>query len=265
MGPQAPGRRRSPTSPRRSRPRSSTCSWRSCCGRRERTGIATVVIGGGVAANSSLRAHVLDGATRPGLRAVLPSPALCTDNAAMVAGLCLVAVPRRRPDPAGRRRRPRPPHRVVAGPGRRGACPAGARSGTVSTRRRGVLTRPAARTTTAEPLEEAQPMNLQPLEDRIVVRPAEAEEMTVSGLVIPDTAKEKPQQGEVLAVGPGRRAENRPASSSRSTSRSATRRLLEVRRHRDHARRRGRPHPQRARRARQGARVRQEVQEVVRE
>jgi chaperonin GroES len=51
-------------------------------------------------------------------------------------------------------------------------------------------------------------MNLQPLEDRIVVRPGEPEETTVSGLVIPDTAKEKPQQGEVLAVGPGRRAEN---------------------------------------------------------
>ena len=51
-------------------------------------------------------------------------------------------------------------------------------------------------------------MNLQPLEDRIVVRPAEAEETTISGLVIPDTAKEKPQQGEVLAIGPGRRAEN---------------------------------------------------------
>ena len=48
-------------------------------------------------------------------------------------------------------------------------------------------------------------MNLQPLEDRIVVRPAEAEETTISGLVIPDTAKEKPQQGEVLAVGPGKR------------------------------------------------------------
>jgi chaperonin GroES len=47
-------------------------------------------------------------------------------------------------------------------------------------------------------------MNMQPLEDRIVVRPAEAEETTVSGLVIPDSAKEKPQQGEVLAVGPGR-------------------------------------------------------------
>ena len=51
-------------------------------------------------------------------------------------------------------------------------------------------------------------MSLQPLDDRIVVRPSEAEEKTASGLVIPDTAKEKPQQGEVLAVGPGRRAEN---------------------------------------------------------
>jgi chaperonin GroES len=51
-------------------------------------------------------------------------------------------------------------------------------------------------------------MNLQPLEDRIVVRPAEAEETTHSGLVIPDTAKEKPQQGEVLAVGPGRRSDD---------------------------------------------------------
>jgi len=50
-------------------------------------------------------------------------------------------------------------------------------------------------------------MSLQPLEDRIVVRPGDAEETTVSGLVIPDTAKEKPQQGEVVAVGPGRRSE----------------------------------------------------------
>jgi chaperonin GroES len=50
-------------------------------------------------------------------------------------------------------------------------------------------------------------MNLRPLEDRIVVRPLEAEERTASGLVIPDTAKEKPQQGEVLAVGPGKRSE----------------------------------------------------------
>jgi chaperonin GroES len=50
-------------------------------------------------------------------------------------------------------------------------------------------------------------MNLRPLDDRIVVRPNEAEQTTVSGIVIPDTAKEKPQQGEVLAVGPGRRSE----------------------------------------------------------
>ena len=50
-------------------------------------------------------------------------------------------------------------------------------------------------------------MTLQPLDDRIVVRPNEAEERTASGLVIPDTAKEKPQQGEVLAAGPGRRSD----------------------------------------------------------
>ena len=51
-------------------------------------------------------------------------------------------------------------------------------------------------------------MNLKPLDDRIVVKPNEAEQTTASGLVIPDTAKEKPQQGEVLAVGPGKRAES---------------------------------------------------------
>lgn len=51
-------------------------------------------------------------------------------------------------------------------------------------------------------------MNLKPLDDRIVVKPNEAETQTASGLVIPDTAKEKPQQGAVLAVGPGKRAES---------------------------------------------------------
>jgi chaperonin GroES len=51
-------------------------------------------------------------------------------------------------------------------------------------------------------------MNLKPLDDRIVVRPAEPETQTASGLVIPDTAKEKPQQGEVLAVGPGKRSDS---------------------------------------------------------
>ena len=47
-------------------------------------------------------------------------------------------------------------------------------------------------------------MALKPLEDRIIVKPGDAEESTASGLVIPDTAKEKPQQGEVIAVGEGR-------------------------------------------------------------
>ena len=50
-------------------------------------------------------------------------------------------------------------------------------------------------------------MSLKPLDDRIVVQPNEAEQTTASGLVIPDTAKEKPQQGSVLAVGPGKRSD----------------------------------------------------------
>ena len=51
-------------------------------------------------------------------------------------------------------------------------------------------------------------VNIKPLEDRIVVKPLEAEQTTASGLVIPDTAKEKPQEGEVLAIGPGRVDDN---------------------------------------------------------
>jgi chaperonin GroES len=47
-------------------------------------------------------------------------------------------------------------------------------------------------------------VTIKPLEDRIVVRPLEAETVTASGLVIPDTAKERPQEAEVIAVGPGR-------------------------------------------------------------
>ncbi|HEX2809141.1 MAG TPA: co-chaperone GroES [Kineosporiaceae bacterium] len=47
-------------------------------------------------------------------------------------------------------------------------------------------------------------VSIKPLEDRIVVKPLDAEQTTASGLVIPDTAKEKPQEGKVLAVGPGR-------------------------------------------------------------
>ena len=47
-------------------------------------------------------------------------------------------------------------------------------------------------------------VSIKPLEDRIVVQPVEAEQVTASGLVIPDTAKERPQEAEVIAVGPGR-------------------------------------------------------------
>jgi chaperonin GroES len=51
-------------------------------------------------------------------------------------------------------------------------------------------------------------MNLQPLHDRVLVRRIEQDEKTAGGIIIPDTAKEKPQQGEVLAVGPGARDES---------------------------------------------------------
>ncbi|RPF27575.1 MULTISPECIES: co-chaperone GroES [Georgenia] len=51
-------------------------------------------------------------------------------------------------------------------------------------------------------------VSIKPLEDRIVVQTLEAEQTTASGLVIPDTAKEKPQEGTVLAVGPGRVDDN---------------------------------------------------------
>jgi chaperonin GroES len=51
-------------------------------------------------------------------------------------------------------------------------------------------------------------MDLQPLGDRLIVEVLEEEEQTVSGIVLPDTAKEKPQRGRVLAVGPGSRTES---------------------------------------------------------
>ncbi|MBN9106567.1 MAG: co-chaperone GroES [Propionibacteriaceae bacterium] len=51
-------------------------------------------------------------------------------------------------------------------------------------------------------------VTIKPLEDRVLVQPLEAEQTTASGLVIPDTAKEKPQEGKVLATGPGRIDDN---------------------------------------------------------
>ena len=50
--------------------------------------------------------------------------------------------------------------------------------------------------------------SIRPLDDRVVVRPLEAEEVTSGGIVLPDTAKEKPQRGEITAIGPGRLLDN---------------------------------------------------------
>ncbi len=51
-------------------------------------------------------------------------------------------------------------------------------------------------------------VKLQPLADRLVIKPIEREEVTKGGIVLPDTAKEKPQEGKVVAVGPGRKSED---------------------------------------------------------
>ena len=80
-----------------------------------------------------------------------------------------------------------------------------------------------------------------PLHDRVLVRRIESEEKTPAGIIIPDTAKEKPIEGEVLAVGPGARDET--GRIIRSTSRSATACCLESERARPANRRRGATHP----------------------
>ena len=51
-------------------------------------------------------------------------------------------------------------------------------------------------------------MKIKPLSDRVVVRPKEAEEKTASGIILPDTAQEKPQMGEIMAIGPGKVSDN---------------------------------------------------------
>ena len=93
-------------------------------------------------------------------------------------------------------------------------------------------------------------MNLKPLGDRIIVEVLEEEETTVSGIVLPDTAKEKPQRGPVLAVGPGRYEDGKLVPLDVADGRRDH--LLEVRRHRGQGRRRRVPHPARVRRAREG-------------
>nr|WP_241249131.1 co-chaperone GroES [Agrococcus sp. KRD186] len=66
----------------------------------------------------------------------------------------------------------------------------------------------SGQTPKTEKKEATVSVSIKPLEDRIVIQQVEAETTTASGLVIPDTAKEKPQEGEVVAVGPGRIDDN---------------------------------------------------------
>ena len=67
-----------------------------------------------------------------------------------------------------------------------------------------IATRPAAVAKSVPAASATPSRTLQPLGDRVVVMPTPREEMTKSGIVLPDTAKEKPQEGTILAVGPGR-------------------------------------------------------------
>ncbi len=87
-------------------------------------------------------------------------------------------------------------------------------------------------------------MNLRPLEDRVIVEPAKAEEVTKSGIVLPDTAQEKPQRGTVLAVGPGKMKDDGDARAGGRQG-QGRRHLQQVRRHRREDRGRGLQDPSR--------------------
>ena len=95
-------------------------------------------------------------------------------------------------------------------------------------------------------------MNLKPLGDRLIVRAVEEEETTASGIVLPDTAKEKPQKGEVLAVGDGNWDEDGEKRIPLDVADRRRRPLQQVRRHRGQGRRRGPAGPARVGRPGQG-------------
>ena len=96
-------------------------------------------------------------------------------------------------------------------------------------------------------------MNLKPLGDRLIVEVLDEEDVTFSGIVLPDTAKEKPQRGRVLAVGPGCRDDNGKFVPM-DLDGGRRDRLLQVRRDRDQGRRGRVPDPARVGRAREGRR-----------
>ena len=81
-------------------------------------------------------------------------------------------------------------------------------------------------------------MNLKPLGDRLIVQPVDEEETTASGIVLPDTAKEKPQKGKVLAVGDGKWDEDGEKRIPLDVSTGGRGPLLQIRRHGDRHRRR---------------------------
>ena len=97
-------------------------------------------------------------------------------------------------------------------------------------------------------------MKLKPLGDRLIVKAVEEEETTASGIVLPDTAKEKPQRGKVLAVGDGKIRRGRRQAHPARRGRGRRGPLLQVRRHGDQGRRRRPARPARVGRARQGRR-----------
>ena len=80
-------------------------------------------------------------------------------------------------------------------------------------------------------------MKLKPLGDRVIVRAIEEEETTVGGIVLPDTAKEKPQKGKVIAVGDGKISEDTGKRIAARRRRGRRGPLQQVRRHRDQGRR----------------------------
>ena len=90
--------------------------------------------------------------------------------------------------------------------------------------RRAFYTRQHSLLKSASPIQQIstdEPMSLRPLHDRVIVKRLDQETTTASGIVIPDSAAEKPDQGEVIAVGPGRKGYGRPAHRARSAGRRA--------------------------------------------
>ena len=110
------GRRRSPSSRGASRTPSSTCSSRRRCGRPWRRAPASIVLGGGVAANGALRTRLAGEAEARGLPLIVPRPALCTDNGAMIGAAGRAPVRGRRAGRPVARRAAVPPARAIRRP-----------------------------------------------------------------------------------------------------------------------------------------------------